>query len=152
MKKVVSQAKPKSLASLIESINWTAINVVRGSYARLNPNSIVLTCCESSKEKGIVDCIRVRIGHEVLIQLGWESKDKIVPYFNPDDQHQFRLVKSTGGNGYSLCQESNSLTCKVQFKWTGDVPLEAMHSRKINFQVYKKQLIFRASKQESLED
>jgi hypothetical protein len=152
MKKVVSKVKPKSLASLVDSINWTAINVVRGSYARLNPNSVVITCCESSKEKGIIDTIRVRIGHDVLVKLGWEPKDKILPFFNPDDQYHFRLVKSTGGNGYSLGQETNSLTCKVQFKWTGNVPLEAVHSRKIKFEVYKKQLIFRASKYHVLED
>lgn len=64
--------------------------------------------------------IELKIGYEVGKKLNWQPKDKISIFQNPDDEYHIMLVKSNGGNGFTLSTPSKtnhyfSLSFGIQF-------------------------------------
>lgn len=141
-----------SLKDLIDSIQWQAIEVYQKGLQRLAPDKITVGFFQGKKTDPKINEVRVRLGREVMNSLKWEAGDKIMPLYDPDDQMNFLMVKSDSGVGYTLGSESNSTSCRISFKWNRDIPLRRMAPKAVEFECYKKQLIFRVTSTEESED
>lgn len=141
-----------SLKDLIDSIQWQAIEVYQRGLKRLEPDKITVGFFPHKKGSPLINEVRLRIGRDVLTQLKWEAGDRILPLYDPDDQMNFLMIKSDSGVGYKLSQESRSTNCRMSFKWDRDTPLRRMAPKEVEFECYKKQLIFRVSSIDESED
>lgn len=142
-----------SLKDLIDSIQWQAIEVYQRGLKRLEPDAITVGFFPHKKGSPLINEVRVRLGRDVMTSLKWEAGDKIMPLYDPDDQMNFLMVKSDSGVGYKLCPESNSTACRLNFRWNREIPLRRMAPKEVEFEAYKKQLIFRVrSTDEESED
>lgn len=149
MKKLI---KRKSLKDLIDTIEWSGIQMYRGAE-RLPPDCITVQFAKTDKNKDAVDQVRIRIGKEVLDELGWKIGDRIYPSYNPDDQMLFFMCKIDSKNGWTLSQESKSTSARLHFKWNREkIPLQEMRSTKVDFEVHKKSLLFRVGDEASLDE
>lgn len=135
-----------TLKDLISRLDWTKIEVTRGLSSKLQPDKVCVSFLpENKKNPDQINRVFIRIGREVLEQLEWLPGDKIIPMFNPDDLMTFLLVKSDQGTGFTLGQESGVTSCKISFKWTNEVILDKTFSQVVEYEIYKKQLIFRVN-------
>lgn len=68
--------------------------------------------------------VTIRFTHARLKSLGWDLKDKICIYHDPDDVFNLKLIKSQ--NGYKLGGTVGVLYSQITFKWPYDkeVPLQ----------------------------
>ena len=143
------KAPPKaSLRTLIDSINWIGIEVTRGMIKLpLDAVSIQFTqkskkLCEGNKS----DLVRIRFGQKVLEKLGWEPGSRIFISYDPDDQLTFLLTKVETAKAHKLCQETDSPSCRIHFSWGKDrLPMDVTSPLIVDYEIHKKQLIFRAS-------
>jgi hypothetical protein len=133
----------RSLKDLIERLEWFAYESARTTRSLVTPDSVFVTFSENKRHPEKVDTVVIRIGKDVCDFLGWQKADKILPLFTPDDHMLFLMVKSDRGVGFSLGKETKSEVYRLQFKWNRDVPLERMPASQVEYEVYKKQLIFR---------
>jgi hypothetical protein len=147
--KAPSKVKPKtSLRDLIDSINWIAIEGTRGmTKLPLEAVSIHFTQktknhCDGTK----ADLVRIRLGQGVMQKLGWEPGSRIFISYDPDDQLTFLLSKVESINAHKLCQETGSHASRIHFSWGKErLPMEKGNPIIVEYEIHKKQLIFRAS-------
>lgn len=144
---MLHKSKLSLLSDLIDRLEWSAIetNYRRRGYPTMNEEDLFVIFEPSNKKKypDKIDQVRLRIGKKIMKQLEWQVGDKILPLFNPDDQLFFLLVKSDHGKGYKLGNESNLNISKLSFKWGGDYPLLEPANVKVDYEIYKKQLLFK---------
>ncbi len=133
------------LKDIINKINWVKIETTRGFFGM--PADAVVVGFFKSTAKGStkVDECRLRLGKTVLDELKWQAGDKINIMHDPDDVMSFLLVKSEGGNGRTLSQESGSPHCRMTFKWEQPVPLNIIPSHAVEYDIYKNHLGFRVN-------
>lgn len=139
--------KRSSLSDLIEKLDWHKINYFRTGKNHLPIDKILVEFAPSKKNDPLINRIIVRIGHEVLKDLYWEPGDVITPLYNPDDELTFLLCKSDNGSGYTLSREQKKTSCKMVFKWEGgEIKLDRMLPRLVEFEAHRKKLIFSANR------
>lgn len=144
--------KRKSLRDLIDTIEWTGIQIYRGAE-RLPADSVIVQFAKSNKHKDKIDQVRLRIGKEVLDELGWQIGDRVYPSYNPDDQMLFFMCKVDSKNGWTLSQESKATSARLHFKWNREkIPLQEMRPTKVEFEVHKKTLLFRVGNEANFEE
>lgn len=146
MLKKVSKFAPKSnsLADLISNIDWVVLTQKRmSSGLALNELGITLRRGNKKIPMGQADIISVRIGKDLREKLSWDAGDKILVMHNPDNLLHFLLVKSDNNQGKALCQESNSHTCKLQFKWDHtSIPLKERSQQVTEYEIHKGYISF----------
>ena len=88
-------------ATPLNLVKWLEVETKRGGWADQFPATNVrwqwLTQLKTGKMRG-----ELKLGVDVLAELGWHYKDIISVFRNPDDLYQLMLTKSTGGNGFTL--------------------------------------------------
>lgn len=134
-----------NLKDLMDKIDWINIKVNRiAPSTKLPKDKISVEFCGIKKDAPI-NIVKIRIGNEILLDLGWKPGDKVLPLYNPDDQMTFLLVKSDQGKGFTLSGETkfSDTICRVQFKWNRDIPLERMRPTQVDFAAHRHKLIFR---------
>jgi hypothetical protein len=149
MKKEKPKAKSKvSLRNLIDTIDWMGIEISRGMI-KLPLDAVSIHFTQKTKkfaEGSHADLVRIRIGQKVLQQLGWEPGSKIFISYDPDDQLTFLLTKVDSPKAHTLCQESDSSTCRIHFSWGKErLAMEKGGPVIVEHEIHKKHLIFRAS-------
>jgi hypothetical protein len=140
----------RSLKDLIERLEWFAIENPKVSRSMVDEDTVLVTFGEDKKHPDKINKVFVRFGKNVLYKLEWKPRDKILPLFSPDDHMLFMMVKSDRNIGFTLAQEHKIEIYRLQFTWNRSTPLQKMPATPVEYEVYKKQLIFRVG--ESSED
>jgi hypothetical protein len=135
--------KRSTLSDMIDSISWAPINTGRMQ----NRNSLQGEECRVEftsykKNDNEIKFVRMRISYDLAYTLGWKKGDSVLPMFDPNNEKMFLLVKSELGVGFVLTQESKSIHLRLGFRWDGKSILERRKSTAVDFEIYKKQLVF----------
>jgi hypothetical protein len=121
------------LADLADQIDWISIQNEKRPREGMKPDEIQVSFKENKKHPGKIDLVKIRIGHQVMANMGWSIKDKICVYHHPDDYMALRLLKTEAGSGYKLRPEYNSLHGCIEFKWGLDMLLPALGLTSVKF-------------------
>lgn len=146
--------KPISLKDLIEGTNWKALQM-RGTASKLPDDAISVHFTQGTvkakKEAGNPnsDWVRVRFGKDVLQKLDWKTGDSIHVANHPDDHLTFLMVKVESKNGFRLGVEIGCSSARLHFSWRDNyVPVKVCDAQLVEYEIHKKQLIFRVNIQE----
>lgn len=136
----------KSLKDLLYKIDWLLIESKRNWLSKsLRPDQVAVGFYKKNKKSTDVEVVKIRIGYLVVEKMGWNTKDIIAIYHDPDDLFSFMLVKSVNGSGYKLQQEINARHWKLSFKWDREIKLKRRESSVVDHEIYKERIFFRAS-------
>jgi hypothetical protein len=137
------------LSDLINQLDWQTIKAHRVLATKLCEDEVNVQFFASKKTPDLVNKVRIRIGQQIIKELGWNYKDRILPSFYPDDHLLFLLCK--GGNGYSVAKDAGSTSGSLIFTWTNlEIPLEPMRPTKVDFEVWEGKLVLRAAPQSNM--
>ncbi len=150
MKKTTKVTKaPATLKDLIDGTDWKALQV-RGVASKLPDDSVSVHFTHGSvkakREEGNdkSDWVRVRLGKEVLEKLDWKTGDNIHVANHPDDHLTFLMFKVDSRNGFRLGVESGCSSARLHFSWRDTyVPVKVQDAQLVQYEIHKKQLIFR---------
>jgi hypothetical protein len=128
---------------MLEDIDWRLVqNTIGGSYARMPTDDIrVAFLAQNRKAPEIVETIHIRFGAEIIEELGWKVKDKIVIYFDKKDSLIFRLCKTENGKGYTLARTAAQAVYEIKFKWKDKIKLAHRSMTSVDYYVKNNQLI-----------
>ncbi len=139
-----SKVKSRSaLKDLIERLDWTMLQSAYRGLPKMASNKISVGFYPRKKDSLVIDEIRVRLGKDVMSELGWNIGDRILLYYNPDDSDTFLMVKSENGIGWKISQEQDVQYSRIHFRWTIDTVLSSMPQREVEFECHNQKLIFR---------
>lgn len=128
---------------MLEEINWTLLqNKSAGSYARVPTDDIrVAFLAQNKKTPDIIETVHIKFGSEIVEELGWRSKDKIVIFFDKKESLIFRMCKTENGKGYTLSRSPNALTFEIKFKWKDKIKLFHRVMSSVDYYVKNNELI-----------
>jgi hypothetical protein len=133
--------KVKGIKDFVEQIDWSLI-IPKKHYRSFSPDNVLISCLPADpKNPDRINQVRLRIGENVVNELGWEIKDKIEIFHDPDDIMNFKLTKVFGGHGFSLQKDSHAAAAKLIFRWSHSVPLTKKESAEVDYDIYKKSLL-----------
>lgn len=146
-KKQLKSTSKASLTDLVDKIKWEALQF-RGSISKIDDSDVSIQFTKKVKNpnNNNSDWVRIRLGSKVLDNLGWVVGDRIFIAHDPDDHFTFLLSKVDSKNGFKLGAETGSTHSCIHFTWRDNyTTVKAQAAEVVDYNIYKKQLIFRAN-------
>lgn len=124
------------------NVEWDAVpsNKKDRGYGK----TVHILTFKTKKELVIPNKLIIKIGSDVAKKLNWKKGDSICSYTHPDNAYLLKLVKSNGGNGWTLGHNNNDSYLTLAFNWRNpqNITLEGVASGEVNWQIIKEALIF----------
>lgn len=130
-----------NLKQLIETIDWEMIETKRQKIG-LPDDGLAIGFIVSPKSKDHkVDRITIRLGKGLMEKLNWNTHDRTILFYDDSGKLNFKLVKTENGSGYRLFKETNSLTHRLQIKYSGKTDLPRKSIFMVNYHIVNKQIL-----------
>ena len=130
------------LEHMLEDVNWEAITSSRSIAGKMPDDDVRVAFLSKNKESpDVVNTIEIRFGKEVIQEMGWQHKDKIVVYFDKKDSLKFMLCKTVGGNGYRIHQQAGLTTFCLKFRWKDKLKLAKKPMTSVDYYIKNNQMV-----------
>lgn len=133
----------RKVSKTIDDVRWEVLSAPHTKTV-LDPDSMTV-CFSFNKKKEKVDEIRIRFGQHVLLKTGWQHKDRIEVFCDPDDIFSLKLAKTNSKCGYIIQRENNrdDSAFNIVVKWNQVILLDPMQTTRINFEIIRKMVFLR---------
>jgi hypothetical protein len=124
------------------NVEWDEVS--SGHSSKGFEKTVCISTTKSKRDLVINDRLSIKIGAEVSDKLGWAKGDSICMYTHPDNAYLVKLVKSTGGNGWTLGQNKFDRYVTLTLTWRNpqNMTLEGVANGEVKWQIMKDALIF----------
>lgn len=130
------------LEHIMEDIEWEALQSRTYGSNRMPDDDVRVGFKSSDKNNpDKVDTVEIRLGKEVIEEMGWKSKDKIVVYIDKRKSLNFMLCKTEKGKGYAINQQVGLTTYFLRFRWREDLRLVQRPLSSVDYYIKNNQLI-----------